>query len=108
MEVLMTPKWRSCLRWIALTICLSVGLALGQQAAELVGKVLDQSGAVIPNASVEATNESTGITRQVLTNALGEYRLAPLAPGAYNVKVMAQGFRTTVQSGLELQVNQVA
>jgi hypothetical protein len=97
---------RKLLVVLSLSVCLPA--AFGQQAAELVGTVLDHSGALVPGATVEATNNATGIARPVLTNSVGEYRLAPLAPGSYTVKVTAQGFKTIVQRDLTLEVNQVA
>ena len=82
--------------------------AFGQQAAELVGSVLDPTGAVVPGATVKATNEATSAVREVQSNAEGTYRLAPLPAGSYTIEVSSDGFSTQVQNGLVLQVNQVA
>ena len=82
--------------------------ASGQQAAELVGTVMDPSGAVVPGATVTATNEATGAVREVQSNVEGSYRVAPLPAGSYTIEVSADAFNTQVQSGLVLQVNQVA
>jgi len=82
--------------------------ALAQQSAELVGKVLDPSGAAVPSAVIEVSNEATGVSRKVTANALGDFRLTPLPPGVYTIRVSSPGFKTTVQTGLILQVNQVA
>src|SRR5260370_22083458 len=74
-----------------------VALSLYGQTAgtgAMVGTVTDSSGAVIPGATVEAVNASTGQPRTVTTGADGSYRFALLPPGAYNVKFSANGFKT--------------
>jgi len=86
-------------------IALAVGLGLhGQTAATLVGDVYDPSGNVIPNASVTVTSAGTGFARTVQTNATGQYRITPLNPGAYTLTVKADGFKSQVRSGIDLQV----
>src|SRR5262245_6540799 len=74
---------------------------LGQSAeAELVGQVVDPSGAGVPNASIKVTNDATGISRSTNTNALGAYRVAPLSPGSYTLEVSSSGFKTSVKKGV--------
>ncbi|MBM3767674.1 MAG: carboxypeptidase regulatory-like domain-containing protein [Acidobacteria bacterium] len=86
-------------------IALAAGLGLhGQTAATLVGDVYDPSGNVIPNASVTVTSAGTGFARTVQTNATGQYRITPLNPGAYTLTVKADGFKSQVRSGIDLQV----
>src|SRR6266403_4672425 len=78
-------------------LCFFVTLSLHAQTAgtgAIVGTVTDSSGAVIPGATVEAVNASTGQTRMVTTGADGSYRFALLPPGSYNVKFSANGFKT--------------
>jgi hypothetical protein len=74
----------------------------------IVGTVTDTSGAVVPNATVTATNTQTGLARTSLTNANGVYVLSNLPIGAYSLTAELQGFRRTVRSGIVLQVNQEA
>jgi hypothetical protein len=62
--------------------------------AEITGTVTDPSGAVVANASVEATEVSTGNKRTVKTNAAGQFSLPGLNAGDYKVQVTAQGFRS--------------
>jgi hypothetical protein len=47
----------------------------------ITGSVLDQSGAVIPEASVTLTNTGTGATRSAKTNNVGLYDFPALTPG---------------------------
>ena len=96
--------------WIGLCILLTV-LALGVQAnaqvisGDLVGTVFDKSGAVIPNASLEATNTETGVKYTAEANGTGEYRFNNLPIGTYNVTAMAANFATTTVSGFKLELN---
>lgn len=77
--------------------------------ASLQGTVLDASAAVVPNAIVKTTNMSTGIVTQTVSNGVGRYVFASLQPGGpYTVTVEAQGFKTGVRSGIQLDLNQIA
>src|SRR3984885_2409332 len=64
--------------------------------AQLNGTVHDQTGAVIPNATVTITDESKGFSRTTITDGQGNYRLLLLPPGTYSVKATATGFGTYV------------
>ncbi|MFN2530593.1 MAG: TonB-dependent receptor domain-containing protein [Pyrinomonadaceae bacterium] len=56
------------------------------------GRVVDPNGAVVPNASVVARNDATGLEKTTTTDGDGNYRLILLPPGSYIVKVTAAGF----------------
>jgi hypothetical protein len=76
--------------------------------ATLSGTVADPGGAVIPGATVTATNSSTGIAKEVKTLSDGSYRFSALPPGVYQVTTAATGFSKEVFKGLELTVGQSA
>jgi Carboxypeptidase regulatory-like domain/TonB dependent receptor len=59
----------------------------------LSGRVIDQSGAVVPRASVVVQNLATGVKQSAETNRSGLYRFPALMPGIYSVKATYQGFR---------------
>ena len=61
--------------------------------AEIVGTVTDPTGAVLPGANVNAREVSTGKTRTVSANDAGQFDLAGLAAGRYEVQVSAAGFK---------------
>ena len=65
----------------------------------------DQTGAVLPGVEVTATQTATGIARAVVTNETGFYVLASLPVGPYKLEAALPGFRTFVQTGIVLQVN---
>src|SRR5713226_9941667 len=66
----------------------------------VVGTVEDQSGAVVPNATVTMTNKQTGVTRETTSDAGGRYSVVNVLPGGYELKVTATGFRTFTQQSL--------
>ena len=65
------------------------------------GRVMDQTGALVPGASVTARLISTGVERTVVTDTEGRYRLIELEPGLYSVRAAFQNFATEEKSGLK-------
>jgi uncharacterized protein YfaS (alpha-2-macroglobulin family) len=65
--------------------------------AEIAGSVMDQEGEAIPGATAEIQEVSTGKARRASTNASGQFSLAALPPGGYEVRVLAPGFRIASQ-----------
>src|SRR5579875_1572426 len=61
------------------------------------GTVTDPTGAVVPGATVTATNVATGVKTTRQTTDAGFYVLSPLPPGEYTVTVSQKGFQTKVQ-----------
>src|SRR4030081_597788 len=81
-------------------------LLYGQANGSLSGTVTDKTGSVISGATVKITSQGTGITREVKTDGSGHY-LAPLLPvGIYTIRVESQGFQTTEQKDVRLQVDE--
>jgi carboxypeptidase family protein len=76
-----------------------------QATAQITGTVKDQTGAVLPGVEVTATQTDTGIARTAVTNETGSYVLPNLAIGPYRMEAALPGFRTYVQTGIVLQVN---
>lgn len=94
---------------VAASICLAVSFNLfGQSSAQLTGNVTDNTGANIANAEVLITSATTGAERRVQTDETGQYSLPFLSPGDYVLSVKRDGFRGYRQSGIRLEVNQVA
>ncbi|HKT10513.1 MAG TPA: carboxypeptidase-like regulatory domain-containing protein [Terriglobia bacterium] len=70
------------------------------------GTVLDQSGAVVPNAKVSLTNEATSLTVTTKSNGSGAFIFTPIRIGTYTVSAEAPGFAKIVQAHLTLNVQQ--
>jgi hypothetical protein len=81
-------------------------LSLLAQTATVEGIVIDPSGAVVPNASVVATLESTGSTRTVATDSEGRYRMPALAVGIYTIRCAKAGFQAAEIQHVILALNQ--
>ena len=82
--------------------------AAGQEVtATINGTVTDPAGRVVANVAVTATDLDRGTVWPATTNVQGFYNLTRLPVGRYEVRVTAPGFRTAVQSPIELQLNQV-
>jgi len=71
------------------------------------GTVTDPSGAAVPNASIVATNNDTGIQTKLTSSSSGLYVFQQLAVGTYSVTVSAPNFKTFRIAGIHLDVAQV-
>src|SRR5690349_17407210 len=58
------------------------------------GTVTDQSGAIVPGATVSLTNQATKIENRASSNASGYFLFINVQPGTYVLKVEKQGFQT--------------
>ena len=82
----------------------SVGV-WAQSTAQINGTVKDQSGAVMPGVDVTVTQTATGLVRSTVTNESGAYTFPNLPIGPYRLEAALPGFRSYVQTGIVLQVN---
>ena len=90
---------------IALAFGLSMSVTvLAQSTATLQGTVTDTKGAVVPNATVTALNKGTSFERTSQTDTEGNYQIAALPVGSYNIEVKAQGFKTQVADHVPIEV----
>ncbi len=86
-----------------LVLCLCFALpALAQTGGEggIQGTIVDATGASIPDATVTATNNATGVSEKRQTTSAGLYTISPILPGTYTVTATAQGFNTVTQKNL--------
>ena len=90
---------------LTLLILALTGVTYAQVSGGTIsGTVSDPSGAAVAGASVEIRNVATDVARTLTTNEAGFYNVPNLVPGAYDVKVSANGFRNELRSGLTLTV----
>ena len=73
--------------------------------ATLVGTISDSTGAVLPAAKVAITETKTGIGRTTETNQSGNYVVADLPPGQYDIAVEHAGFKKALRSAVDVVVN---
>jgi hypothetical protein len=95
-------------------LCLVFGLFAAPFAASaqvlygsLTGNVTDVSGGAVPNAKVDATNTSTGNSKQATTDERGVFLIQDIQAGVYKLSISAPAFGTTVQTGIEVGQNTV-
>src|SRR5206468_13097127 len=71
---------------VAILFFVSILAAQGVRAT-IVGRVTDDTGAVVPGANITITNTGTNESRSVIANENGEYAIPQLAPGQYTLTV---------------------
>ena len=74
------------------------------QTGSITGQIFDPAGAVVPNATVTATSNSTNVTRTVTSTSAGLYSIAALPPAVYTVVVSASGFQPHTRSNVTLNI----
>src|SRR5213594_818689 len=86
-------------------VCLAALVPDGLAQSAFTGLVKDQSGAVLPGVSVEASSPALiEKSRSTLTDESGGYRIIDLRPGTYTLTFSLPGFRT-VKRDVELPSN---
>src|SRR3954454_13647775 len=88
-----------------LVVCLAASVALAQTTTgALTGTITDANGAIVPAASIQATEVATGRVFRTESTDAGIYLLPTLPVGNYSLSVEKQGFRTNVLTGIEIRV----
>ncbi|PYQ45434.1 MAG: hypothetical protein DMF77_04225 [Acidobacteria bacterium] len=107
------PPWRRSsspycpLSWLCTVLLWLVAApSWAQSTATLQGTVTDTQGAIVPGASVTATNEATGVQRTVTTDSAGHYQMAALPVGSYRLDARLAGFQPKVVNAIRLEVAQ--
>jgi hypothetical protein len=86
----------------AVLMCICPRFLHAQATAAFNGRIIDQQGAVISDAQVDAVNKATGVVRSTKSNRDGLYTLNALDYGIYDVKVTANGFADAKSNGVTL------
>lgn len=85
---------------------MTAALAQTPSTGMIAGTVTDQSGAVVPGATIAITDRATGGTRTVDSDAAGNYNARLLSPGTYSVKIEKAGFRTVQVDDVVVRVTE--
>jgi hypothetical protein len=72
----------------------------------VLGTVTDTTGAAVPGATITLTNLGTGLTRTIVSDAVGEYTAPSLPTGKYRLVAELSGFRTVTIPDIDLGVDQ--
>lgn len=95
-----------------LALALGAALALPALAQSvttgaLTGQVVDESGGVLPGATVTAIHEPTGTRYTAVTAADGRYSILNVrAGGPYSVEAVLSGFKEQKQTGLQVALGE--
>lgn len=99
---------RNLLWAVVLTLLFGQAVIAQVTTATILGRAQDESGAVVPGASISARNTATGLVRNAVTDQQGRYRIQNLPVGNYTVEAELTGFQKTVRSGIDLTVGREA
>ena len=99
---------------MVLVFCVSLVVAGAPSAlsqvtdGNVVGVVLDPTGASVPGAAVELKNLATGVQRSAMTKRIGSYRFDNVPVGLYRILVRAEGFSTTALDNVSVALNRTS
>lgn len=99
---------RLSLSLVAILLCMTLSTVAQTVTGTIRGIVTDTSGAVVPGATVTATNTATGVATVAKSNQSGEYSIRFLQIGQYKVAVEATGFSKASYGPFALEIDQVA
>ena len=94
-------------RALLVLVCLAAA-AIAQNSGSITGTVRDATGALIPGAQVILSDSQKGISLKTTTNSGGDYLLAGLPTGTFDLSITAKGFQKYEATGIILQVAQKA
>src|SRR5437773_3272691 len=95
-----------CLLALTLTALLSAPLSAQVDTGTIIGTVKDQSGGVLPGATVTITHEGQALAPTTVTREDGSFIFTPIRTGAYSVEVDFPGFRKGIRRGLTVGIQE--
>ena len=94
----------SALRVVLVVVATAISLMAQAERGSIRGIVSDATGAVIPETSVTAINEATGIITSSLSTGAGIYSIPQLSPGTYRIEAEKPGFSKLVRAEVYVEV----
>ncbi len=92
---------------VAIAVCLATPSLAQTVFGTILGTVTDASGAVVPNVVVKVTNQGENISREVRSDAQGNYQADNLKEGFYTLTVRVDGFREVTVRDIRLTARQI-
>jgi len=86
------------LRLLLVLLVCRFALAQSTTSGSVIGTLVDPSGAVMPNLTVELRNPVTGCSQIAVTDGAGVYRFSNVPQSTYEVEVSAQGLAPKKQT----------
>src|SRR5262245_30615399 len=91
--------------WVVVFVASGIAFAQGDRGT-ITGTVADAANAVVGGASIEAKNSESGATYTAATTETGNYTLAQLPAGTYQLTVSLAGFKKYVRQGIGVAATQ--
>ncbi len=91
-----------------LLLMLSAYAVAQSDRGTIAGSVVDSTGAAIKDATVTLRGVDTGVVYATKSTGDGVYRISDVHIGKYDVTVEAPGFKSSVQTGVQVQINTTA
>jgi hypothetical protein len=92
------------MRFIALSLLLSLSAFAQEFRATLSGRITDSAGAAVAGAKIEARDANTGALAATTSADDGSYQMAFLTPGSYVITLEKPGFKKYIREGVKLEV----
>ncbi|MDX2032162.1 MAG: TonB-dependent receptor [Blastocatellia bacterium] len=90
---------------LALMVVLGSAYPVLAQNTSISGTITDPQGNAVAGATITISSRITGVSRTVTTASDGTYQAPQIAPGAYRVRVEAQGFASVVNDDVKVQIS---
>ena len=91
---------------VTLSALLTASASAQVDTGSITGTVKDQSGAIVPGATVTITHEGQGLTLTSVTREDGTYIFTPIRTGAYRIDVELQGFKKEARRGITVGIQE--
>jgi hypothetical protein len=101
----MSTRFTTVVMWSILMLAGATSVGAQQFTGGMRGAVRDANG-VIPGVAVTLTNEATNISREVVTNEVGQYNFPAVPPGTYTLKSQLSGYKTFESKGITVGTQQ--
>ena len=96
-----------CLRVCVLSLLVFCSLSPAQNVTgSITGAVTDRSGSRMPGVSVKLTSETTAATRDVATDADGNFQFNAIQAGSYRLSIAHPGFKSYEKRDIQLTPNE--
>ncbi len=92
--------------WMLALVALGGVASAQSRTGTVFGVVTDSTGGVLPGATVVATEEETGVSRETTTDTQGRFEFTLLPIGRYTVRISLQGFGASESNGIRLETQQ--
>lgn len=90
---------------LVMLLCSPMLVAQAGNEGRITGTVKDQTGAVIPNAQIDVTNEGTHFAQSTKTDSSGSYTFPVVPVGTYTLKASAAGFSPLEHTGIAVTIH---